>query len=122
MQTFTTLTFAALVAAASCGAPPAKFNWTSCPFEEAFRETLNITIPFQCSNLTVPLDYVDTKSNKTIDLQLSKIPAANGESQGSIFFNFGGPGLEARLNLVAQGEHLLALTGGKYDLIAFDPR
>ena len=40
----------------------------------------------------------------------------------TIFFNFGGPGLEARAGLIEQAEQLLTITEGKYDLVAFDPR
>jgi hypothetical protein len=118
----TSLAFSGLIASASGNATPNSFNWTTCTFEEALRESHNVTFPFECSNFTVPLDYLDDKANKTINLQLSKIPAVNGDSKGTIFFNFGGPGLEARATLISQGEMLLTMTGGKYDLVAFDPR
>lgn len=97
-------------------------QWFACPFEEALRNAASVTSQFECANFTVPLDYLDEKSNKTITLQLSRVPATNGESQGTIFFNFGGPGLEARFSLVSQSEHILAITEGKFDLVAFDPR
>ena len=117
----TSLAVAGLVAGSSCATSP-RFNWTDCTFEDALREQFNLTFPFDCSNFTVPLDYLDDKGNKTINLQLSRVPAVNGESQGTIFFNFGGPGLEARLTLIQQAEQILTITEGKYDLIAFDPR
>ncbi|GAB1192493.1 hypothetical protein APSETT444_001685 [Aspergillus pseudonomiae] len=81
-----------------------------------------VTAPAQCGNLTVPLDYTKPESDKTLQLQLLKVPAIREPKKGSILFNFGGPGLEARLTLFAQGEVLQALTGGHYDLIAHDPR
>ncbi|KAB8264680.1 TAP-like protein-domain-containing protein [Aspergillus pseudonomiae] len=81
-----------------------------------------VTAPAQCGNLTVPLDYTEPESDKTLQLQLLKVPAIREPKKGSILFNFGGPGLEARLTLFAQGEVLQALTGGHYDLIAHDPR
>ena len=99
-----------------------KFNWAPCPFEAALREALNVTFPFDCSNFTAPLDYLDESSNKTIDLQLSRVPAVNGEAQGTIFLNFGGPGLEARLSLIASAAQILTITEGKFNLVAIDPR
>lgn len=100
--------------ATSCNS---KFHWGSCDFKE-----LNPTVKYECSNFTVPLDYLDIQSNKTLTLQLTRVPATNGESQGSIFFNFGGPGLEVRKTLVTQAEQLLTITEGKFDLIGWDPR
>ncbi|KAE8383837.1 TAP-like protein-domain-containing protein [Aspergillus bertholletiae] len=89
--------------------------WGSCQED-------TIKAPAQCGNLTVPLDYTDLDSGKTLQLQLLKVPALHEPKQGTILFNFGGPGLEARHTLVAEAEVLLALTGGHYDLIAHDPR
>ena len=67
-----------------------------------------VTAPAQCGNLTVPLDYTEPESDKTLQLQLLKVPAIREPKKGSILFNFGGPGLEARLTLFAQGEVLQA--------------
>ncbi|OGM42313.1 proteinase [Aspergillus bombycis] len=92
-----------------------KITWGACQEE-------TVTAPAQCGNLTVPLDYTQPESDKTLQLQLLKVPATREPKKGSILFNFGGPGLEARLTLFAQGEILQALTGGHYDLIAHDPR
>lgn len=114
--------FALVGLAAASGDASSGFNWHACPFEEQFRESSNITFPFECSNFTVPLDYLDEQSNKTRLLQVSRVPAVNGESQGTIFFNFGGPGLEARQALISNAEQLLTITEGKFDLVASDPR
>ncbi|KAE8352399.1 TAP-like protein-domain-containing protein [Aspergillus coremiiformis] len=83
-------------------------------------ETLPASI--QCGNLTVPVDYTEPDSDTTLQLQLLKVPALHEPKQGSILFNFGGPGLEARLTLAGMAETFHALTGGHYDLIAHDPR
>ncbi|KAE8420287.1 TAP-like protein-domain-containing protein [Aspergillus pseudocaelatus] len=92
-----------------------KIAWGPCQDE-------GVTEPTQCGNLTVPLDYTEPDSGKTIQLQLLKVPAIREPKKGTILFNFGGPGLEARLSLFGDGDILQALTGGHYDLIAHDPR
>ncbi|RYP63536.1 hypothetical protein DL771_009232 [Monosporascus sp. 5C6A] len=94
------------------------FNWESCEFDDE----IEATVKYECSNFTVPLDYLDTSANTTLNLQVTRVPVVNGESQGSIFFNFGGPGLEVRKTLVAMAEQLLIITEGKYDLVGWDPR
>ncbi|GAB1312412.1 Peptidase S33, tripeptidyl-peptidase [Madurella fahalii] len=80
------------------------------------------SLPVLCGNLTVPLDYTDMSSNKTLRLELVKVPATQGTSKGSILLNFGGPGLSSRQSLVSAGPSLLVLSGGYHDLITFDPR
>ncbi|CAL8580360.1 hypothetical protein XPA_006089 [Xanthoria parietina] len=76
-----------------------------------------------CGTLTVPLDYVDTTSNATLELQLVKVSAVKQPKKGSILFNPGGPGSPGRdLIAGAQAPSLLVATGGHHDLIGFDPR
>ncbi|KXX79857.1 Carboxylesterase A [Madurella mycetomatis] len=69
------------------------------------------SLPVLCGNLTVPLDYTDVGFNKTLRLELVKVPATQGTSKGSILLNFGGPGLSSRQTLVSAGPSLLAGTG-----------
>lgn len=90
-------------------------NWFPC------KE--NGSLPITCGSLTVPLDYADTISKATLDLQLVKVSAAKQPKQGSILFNPGGPGQGGR-DFVAgtTGPALLAATGGAFDLIGFDTR
>ncbi|KAL3491512.1 TAP-like protein-domain-containing protein [Aspergillus germanicus] len=90
-----------------------KITWASCGLDEP---------SILCGNLTVPMDYTNPDSKATIDLQLLKVPAVYSPKEASVLFNFGGPGLEARLTLASMSQQLLALTGGHYDLIAHDPR
>ncbi|RYP62594.1 hypothetical protein DL771_009673 [Monosporascus sp. 5C6A] len=80
------------------------------------------TTAIECGDLRVPLDYTNPTSNETLRLQLVRVPAAVQPSQGSIQFNFGGPGATARQSLVDLAPILQALTGGSHDLVAFDPR
>ncbi|KAK2748950.1 hypothetical protein FQN57_007233 [Myotisia sp. PD_48] len=92
-------------------------QWQPCDETE-----VNSTVPIQCGNFHVPLDYTDKTSDATLKLELAKVPATSQPSKGSILFNFGGPGGEGRPGLASLAPILLALTGGKHDLIAFDPR
>ena len=66
-------------------------QWTPCGN--------NATVPYLCGTLTVPLDYQDKSSNKTLDLALAKVSASKQPSKGSILFNPGGPG-EAGRNML----------------------
>lgn len=107
------LCLAALAHAAACS----KIRWGACPEGE-----FNTNTTIQCGTLRVPLDYTQPNSSKTLDLEIVKIPAAVQPSRGSIQLNFGGPGLPARHDAVLLGPLLQALSGGEYDLLAFDPR
>ncbi|KAL4938022.1 hypothetical protein BDV06DRAFT_232195 [Aspergillus oleicola] len=84
--------------------------WSNC--------TEPTLVGLQCANFTVPLDYSDPNSQATLDLQLTRSPALLTPNKGTIFWNFGGPGNTARASL-AESQ---SLTGGEYDLVAFDPR
>ncbi|WDK12888.1 hypothetical protein CGRA01v4_04169 [Colletotrichum graminicola] len=79
-------------------------------------------MPIECGNLTVPLDYANSSSSETINLELLKVKALNGPSKGSILFNFGGPGVGTRISLAERANLLQAVTGGNHDLISWDPR
>lgn len=109
-----TLFLSALATAGSC----TSLNWEPCADDGP--ET-DLGLSFECSNFTVPLDYLDTSSNKTITLQVTRVPAVK-ESQSSIFINFGGPGFATRDDLIYAAEELMVITGGNYDLIGLDPR
>jgi len=77
-------------------------EWGLCPTEN----TPTSTAPILCGSLAVPLDYTTT-TNETIALELLRIPASNGPSKGSIFFNFGGPGDSGKEALPALAKTLL---------------
>jgi pimeloyl-ACP methyl ester carboxylesterase len=79
-------------------------------------------LPVECAKLTVPLDYTDTASNKTLDLDVIKYPAQNGPSQGSILLNFGGPGQDGLNSMIGYAPIQSAITGGQFDLVSWDPR
>ena len=94
------------------------FKWGKCEFEEL----VQTNIKFECSNYTVPLDYLDDKSDEKLVLQATRVPAINGPSKGTIFFNFGGPGFEDRKQLATMSDQLVIITEGKFDLVSWDPR
>lgn len=83
----------------------------------------NGSLPLSCGTLTVPLDYSNHTSNKTLELELVKVSAVKQPKKGSILINPGGPGESGR-DFVAgsYGEAQLIATGGMYDLIGFDTR
>jgi len=74
-------------------------QWAPC--------NLTGTAPILCGSLPVPLDYTDSSSTATLDLELLKIPASKNSSRGSIFFNFGGPGDDGSLDFTILGAQLL---------------
>lgn len=83
--------------------PNDNLQWTTtCP-----DITTNSTLPYDCSELQVPLDY-DKPASGSLDLQLLRIPSPSQPAKGSILFNFGGPGEEARNTLLLLGPHLQA--------------
>ncbi|KAK4205489.1 hypothetical protein QBC40DRAFT_271036 [Triangularia verruculosa] len=99
----------------------AKIDWAPCNFN-----TSDYPLPdhIDCGSLVVPLDYTDSTSNETLTLSLlrSKAVSPSTGNKKSMLFNFGGPGYEARLTLAAIAPTLHNMTGGEYDLVAFDPR
>ena len=91
-------------------------KWFPCPSQ-------NGSLPLTCGSLFVPLDYEDTASNATLELQLVKVSATKQPKKGSILFNPGGPGGSGRDSMAGRlAEPQLIATGGVYDLIGFDPR
>src|SRR5690606_13151881 len=74
----------------------------------------------ECATIQVPLDW-GNPGGETIDLKLNKIPA-EGDKQGSLLLNPGGPG-GSGLDLA---EYFGAIAGDElleaYDIIGFDPR
>jgi hypothetical protein len=75
----------------------AAIEWSECT-----DPTLIGALPFDCSSITVPLDYADD-SVGSFDLELVRVPAVKEPSLGTILMNFGGPGAEGRLTLTSLG-------------------
>lgn len=83
-------------------------EWTSC-------ESL-----FECSTLTVPVDY-DEPDGSTIELALLRAPAKD-EAQGSLVVNPGGPGASGVDYAMMAGAVVSPGVRAAYDVVGFDPR
>ncbi|MCE7082493.1 alpha/beta hydrolase [Streptomyces sp. ST2-7A] len=103
-------------------------EWSACPepsVEQGGGDApgeLPDGTPWQCSSLTVPVDWEDTEG-ETIDIALVRAvsTADAGDRIGSLVFNFGGPGSSGVYTLPHAAEEYEELRGG-YDLVSFDPR
>ena len=76
---------------------------------------------FQCTKVTVPMDYANPDGDK-IQLAALRAPSA-GKKQGSLLVNPGGPG-GSGYDFVkdAAGTHFSQSVKANYDLVGFDPR
>ncbi|KAF0715673.1 Aste57867_3251 [Aphanomyces stellatus] len=89
------------------------FNWQPCPDNK--KDPL-----LQCGYLTVPLDYANNvAANHTIDIAVRRYRTKFPSPQGTIIINPGGPGNAGTPMATAS---YVALTGGQYDVLGFDPR
>lgn len=69
---------------------------------------INGTLPVECGNITVPLDYSKPELLTTLTIGLLKVPATKQPKKGSILFNFGGPGFPSRADLAGLAKNLNA--------------
>lgn len=78
---------------------------------------------YQQATAAVPYDYAHP-AGKTIRLQLARLPAGDPAHKiGSLFVNFGGPGVPAASTVLALGRDLLPpAVLARYDLVGVDPR
>ncbi|KAM3438678.1 hypothetical protein NHJ13734_004081 [Beauveria thailandica] len=93
-------------------------KWTECSPEL----NKDASLPVECAQLNVPRDYTDDKSNKTVALNLIRVPATKQPFLGSILMNYGGPGEAAVATTAESGVLLNMMSGGQFDIVAFDPR
>ncbi|HET6531827.1 MAG TPA: alpha/beta hydrolase [Actinoplanes sp.] len=103
-------------AAASPAAPSKAVTWGSCPGPDIGRDPRQ-----QCATVAVPLDYRKPRG-RTIDVAISRVPAAPGQRRGILLTNPGGPGvpgldLPSLLPVLFPAEVL-----NRYDVIGMDPR
>lgn len=78
--------------------------------------------PLFCANLTVPLDYTNSKDDRSINLQLIRIKATKEPFKGSVLTNPGGPGGSGVDWIAREGPSFRDDLGGYHDVIGFDPR
>jgi pimeloyl-ACP methyl ester carboxylesterase len=76
---------------------------------------------FHCANLEVPLDYENPSVGTTVVAWIRQ-QAANGTGQ-DLLFNPGGPGSSGiDFILGGYGDTMMEFSGGKYNVVSFDPR
>ncbi|CAE6449331.1 hypothetical protein ACGC1H_000201 [Rhizoctonia solani] len=82
----------------------------------------NATIPRECGQFEVPLDYANSTVG-TASLAVARLNATVSPRLGTLFVNPGGPG-ESGVQWVLSDDMLLILngTGGQYDIVSWDPR
>src|SRR4051794_790465 len=100
--------------AAKAPAQASSLSWGACADED--------DPDLQCTTLTVPLDYAHPERG-SVDLALIRLPA-QGDRQGSILLNPGGPG-GSGYDFAANAASAIDSEFGlqrKYDLVGFDPR
>ncbi len=92
---------------------PAKIAWHSCE-----QHIANL----DCAEVQVPLDWNHPDGPK-ITLSVARHRASKtNERIGSLFVNYGGPGVPGVPAVLAGGEGLDQLSGGRFDVIGWDPR
>lgn len=76
---------------------------------------------FKCANLEVPLDYENKELGSTVVAWI-RLDAANGTGT-DVLFNPGGPGGSGIEFMLSSGaDDFVEATGGKYNIVSFDPR
>ncbi|KAF9009838.1 alpha/beta-hydrolase [Hymenopellis radicata] len=96
--------------------PTAPVNWTTC--ENQPDDSL-----FSCAYYDVPLDWTDPNDTRNATLYVAKYSVPK-KTKGTLFVNPGGPGGSGVDFLMTKStvDLLLAITGGMYDLVGWDPR
>jgi len=76
---------------------------------------------YHCANLQVPLDYNNTSLGSTVVAWI-RLDSANSTGT-DLLFNPGGPGGSGIDYMLSGGaDQIMKMTGGKYDIVSFDPR
>jgi pimeloyl-ACP methyl ester carboxylesterase len=99
--------------AAAAKAPAAKIAWHSCEGNPANTD---------CAQVQVPLDW-NHPNGPEITLAVARHRASQpNERIGSMFINYGGPGVAAVPAVLTDGAKLDKLAGGRFDVVGWDPR
>jgi pimeloyl-ACP methyl ester carboxylesterase len=102
---------ASLLWAASAAAAP--IAWKACKGAAA---------GLQCARVAVPLDW-SQPGGRTISLSVIRRPASRPAKRiGSLFVNFGGPGVAGVSTVKRIGPRLNRLGDGRFDVVSWDPR
>ncbi|RGP67125.1 hypothetical protein FSPOR_6181 [Fusarium sporotrichioides] len=78
--------------------------------------------PGDCATIEVPLDYTNSSSEKTVELQLLRYNATKEPFKGTVFWNPGGPGISGIETFAYLGQDFRDILGGHHNMISFDPR
>lgn len=99
--------------------------WEACELAdvaEPTRSRLLATPGLQCATITVPRDWYHARDGHTIEVEISKVPAADpAERRGIMLINPGGPGgsgLPWSASMAQRSPDVHQV----YDTIGFDPR
>ena len=91
-------------------APSPAIGWTGCGTQ------------LECARVSVPLDWAQ-RGGRTITLSVIRHLASHpGQRIGSLFVNPGGPGDSGVAAVAERGGALDAITGGRFDIVGWDPR
>ena len=94
----------------AAAAPAAGIQWTPCGDR------------LECATVAVPLDW-SRPHGQTISLAVMRHLATDPAHRiGSLLVNPGGPGDSGVDEIATRGAHLDALTGGRFDVVGWDPR
>ncbi|MFJ7900942.1 alpha/beta hydrolase [Streptomyces sp. NPDC096198] len=91
-----------------------KLTWTGCKSAAAADGD------WQCATMKAPLDW-SRPDGETIGIALIRSRATGGNRQGSLLFNFGGPGGSGIATMPSYASLVSALHQ-RYDLVSWDPR
>ena len=95
------------------GTAAARIDWSKCP--EGLPH-------LECARVRVPLDW-DRPDGAKITLKVIRHLASRPEQRiGSLFVNFGGPGVAGAATVRATGKFLDKLGDGRFDVVGWDPR
>jgi pimeloyl-ACP methyl ester carboxylesterase len=90
-----------------------RIAWSSC-YEPATH--------LECARVAVPLDW-NHPAGKQIELAVIRRRASNGRERiGSLFFNWGGPGVAGVPKVRTMAPQLDAIGKGRFDVVSWDPR
>jgi pimeloyl-ACP methyl ester carboxylesterase len=93
---------------------PDTIAWQSCPGVPAK--------DIQCAQVQVPLDWARPAGPK-ISLAVARHLASKSEERiGSLFVNYGGPGVAGVPIVKEAGDDFDKLGGGRFDVVGWDPR
>lgn len=85
-------------------------QWGACPAVEPY---VDASAPIECGNIRLPLDYTEPNSTALWDVPLVRVKALQQPSKGSIFMNWGGPGLTSTDLTARRGAILLTYVYSK---------